>query len=323
MSDIIMIVSSELVRRRARRLPPAIALRMEEEWLSELNSITGGPAKLAFAVALLLTRRQAFVAPGEDAVSTVYDRPSLGSRKSLLVLSTLVFAIAAYGASFLQPVKYESEVLLVSKERDDHILRRARSDRLFTSVAAELPQRENLVEDLRSNTTVLPLHDPSESGTSFVVKYRGNDPAMAQNVTNRLASQIIEMDLAQRYDHLSQEKAYLRDQLEELAARVEKKGDELRFVRNAHPASREMLALDHELLVSSYKALFAKHQDAQMATALQHGRFQTLDGAQTGRPVGPNRVAFAGIGALVGLILAVVAVVGRGRRQPPAITVSA
>jgi uncharacterized protein involved in exopolysaccharide biosynthesis len=322
MMDPILIVSSALVRLRARRLPVMTSLRMEEEWLGEMSSIPGRSAKLAFAVSLLLTRRQAFVAPGEDTVVTIYDRPSLGSRKSLVVLSTVVFAIAAYSASFLLPVKYESEALLVSEDRDDLVLRQARSNSFFAKVAEDmrLEPRERMIEDLSKNVTVVPLIDSSSSTTSFLVKYRGDNPRMSQQVTNGLASSLIGLNMEKRMGQLFEEANYLQAQLEQLEDRVRIKAEQL---AHAGPESRGILALDHELLVSSYKALFAKHQDAQMAAALQPARFQVLDRAQVGKPIGPNRAAFAGIGALGGFVLAVLAVAGRGRRQPPAVTVPA
>jgi uncharacterized protein involved in exopolysaccharide biosynthesis len=317
MSDILMIVSRALVRLRARRLPTALALRMEEEWLGELNSITGGPAKLAFAVALLLTRRQAFVVPGEETVVTVYDRPSLGSRKSLIVLSTLVFAIAAYGASFLQPVKYESTALLVSQERDDLVLRQARSNTLFETVVKtlKLEPRERMIEDLNNNTTIVPLIDPSSSSSSFLVKYRADDPAIAQRVTSTIAGHLIELNMQRRMGQLFEEASYLQGELERLADRVRLKDAEL-----AEPGASGTPKLEHELLVSSYKALFTKHQEAEMAAMRQQPKFEVLDPPQLGSRVGPSRVAYAGIGGLAGLVLAAAAVVGRGRRQPPALT---
>lgn len=313
-------ISVALVRLRAQRLPTALALRMEEEWSSELNSISSRPGKLAFAVALLLTRRRAFVAPGEDIVSEI---AAFGSRKSLVVLSTLVFAIAAYGASFLLPVRYESEALLQIKDRGDLVLRQARSNSLFASVVDEMPKggagsRERMTEDLRENTTVIPLMniDPSGSGTLFMVRYLAPDPATAQNVTEKLTTRLMEQDMAKRFEQSHEEEKFLQDQLGRLAAQVEDKGEELALLRSTQgPAAGRMLALDHELLVSSYKAMFAKYQDAQMSATLQPSRFAVVDPPQLGREVVPNRAAYAGIGALAGLAMGGMTVVGLGRRQ--------
>src|SRR6478609_520716 len=53
-------LSGALVRSRARRLPPTLSSRMEEEWLAELATMSNRPSQLAFAIALTLTRRHSF-----------------------------------------------------------------------------------------------------------------------------------------------------------------------------------------------------------------------------------------------------------------------
>jgi hypothetical protein len=320
MSNILMSVSSALVRLRARRLPALLALRMEEEWLGELNSITGGPAKLAFAVALLLTRRQVFVAPGEETVVTAYDRPSLGSRKSVVILSTVVFALAAYGSSFLLPVTYEAAATIQSEERSDLMLQQARSRSFFLSVVDDLKprgeeERERMIADLSNNTTILPV-PLLDSGTLLVVKYRADDRTIARDMVRRLANTLISLNMSQRMAQLHEEERYLKHLLDRAGAALEDRTD--------LPGANARLALEREMLVSSYKALFAKHQDAKMAAAaLQSARARIVDLPELGSPVGPNRMAFAGIGGLVGFVLAGIAVVGRGRRQPPAVTAPA
>jgi uncharacterized protein involved in exopolysaccharide biosynthesis len=96
---------------------------MEEEWRAELNAITSRPGKLAFAIALMLTPRKAFVALGEEAIAEINDRSvggltMVGSWKSLLIISTASFGLAAYGLSFLLPVRYASEALILIRPQD-------------------------------------------------------------------------------------------------------------------------------------------------------------------------------------------------------------
>ena len=64
-------VSEWLVRARARRLPRALAERMEEEWLAEVEALASRASQLAFAIALTLTRRHSF-AIEEDVVATMW-----------------------------------------------------------------------------------------------------------------------------------------------------------------------------------------------------------------------------------------------------------
>jgi uncharacterized protein involved in exopolysaccharide biosynthesis len=306
-----------LIRFRASRLPTALALRLEEEWLSELNSISSGPGKFAFAVALLLTRRRAFVAPGENIVSEV---ATLGSRKSLVILSTAVFAIAAYGASFLVPVKYESEAVVQNRDRDDLVLMKVSSRSLVESVVEELhlEPRDRMIEELRTNIEVDPVLSPSNSGSIFRVKYRAADPTIARTVATKLVERLIGQDMGQRFEMLQEEERFLERQLDALAHRVQDKGNELAYHRARGEATSNagaMLALDHELLVSSYKDLFAKHQDVQRAASLVESRLRIVDQPELGSERGPNRPAYAGIGAFVGLAMGGLAVVGLGRKQ--------
>jgi len=267
-------VSTALVRLRASRLPTELALRMEEEWLGELNSIPSQPGKLAFAFALTLTRRRAFVASGENMVKEI---PGFGGRKSLAVLSTVLFALAAYGASFLVPVMFESEALLKITGRDDLLLMQVGSRTLLASVVDEMEKtsagsRERTIDDLRKGIMVIPLIAPSNSGNLFRVKYRALDSATAQQVTEKLATRLIQNDRDQRINQLNEEEKVLREQ-----ARMRDKDEELALLIAAKgERAVGTLALDRDLLVSSYKDLFAKHQDVQMAASVRQGRAGSL-----------------------------------------------
>src|SRR5262249_37482953 len=116
-------LSELLVRARSRRLPANLILRMQEEWLAELTAIPNRPSKLTFAISLILTRPNAFGAPSEDLMSEIHDHPRsffavLAGWKFLLITSTAIFTLAAYGMSFLLPVRYASEALIIAKPAD-------------------------------------------------------------------------------------------------------------------------------------------------------------------------------------------------------------
>jgi hypothetical protein len=308
-------VSAALVRLSARRLPPALALRMEEEWSRELNSINSRPGKLAFGVALILTRRRAFVASGEETVSET--ATAFGGRKSLVILTTLAFAIAAYGASFLVPVRYESEALLISKEPGVLALKEMTSRALLTRVVQYLKWNENMIDDLRRNVTVTaePLGEGPNTGSSFVVKYLGADAVSAQMATTALATRFIEQDLQYRSERSTEAQDFLKAQLTILRADLEKEGDELARQARYGPAAGVTAAVDHDLLVTSYKSMFTKYKDAQLNSGLLESTFRIVDAPQLGKAVTPNRAGFAGLGAFAGLAMGGIAVFGLDRRQ--------
>jgi uncharacterized protein involved in exopolysaccharide biosynthesis len=344
-------LSAALVRSRAHRLPTRIALRMEEEWLGELNAIASRPGKLAFAIALTLTRRRAFVVPGEDSMTEFHDRPAgrlavFNGRKTLLVLTTLLFAIAAYGTSFLLPVRYASETLIyvvpqaVSKEyvrglieespeeRSRSILQSVMSRTSFFLILRSFPElkigRETwsmgrMIEELRKDITV--EFSPSTEGanlTYFRMRYLGTDPALAQRVMSQLTTFFIEQDNKTRETRLLGTSDFLRGQLEVIAKRLIEKQKQLARGRAEH-GPEAILAMDYELLKSTYASVFAKYEEAQMSIAMEKqqrgGGFAVVDPANMGTPVVPNRLAIAGIGAFAGFVLGGMAVVGLGRRH--------
>lgn len=345
--------SAALVRARARRLPIRIALRMEEEWLGELNAIESRPGKLAFAIALTLTRRQAFAAPGEDSMTEIHERTAgrfaaFNGRKTLLVLTTTVFAIAAYGASFLLPVLYASESLILLRPREVPSslvvdLIGGSVDERLKSIEQTVMSRTNLVEILREYPQLgrqtlsmdrriealrkyISLSFNRSTGDTpsinyFRVRYVAPDPTLAQKVTSKLTLLFIKLDGERRESMIGGTRDFLERQLGVLAERLTDKGEELARERAAHgPEAGRILALDYDVLVSTYKTLSEKYADAKLAVALENeqkgGHFMVVDPANLPKqPVSPNRPAIAGIGALAGLALGGVAVFGLDRRR--------
>ena len=339
-------LSQVLVRSRARRLPKRIAGRMHEEWLGELNAIASRPGKLAFAIALFLTRRQAFAAPGEDSMSVIKDSrlgplSVFNSRKALLILPTVLFAIAAYGASFLLPVRYASESLIqiaredVSKkfigqfpeipmqdsaQQFEQLLMSRTS---ILSIVREFPQvvRQDLNMDRKIQAVRRDISlDFPPSGTYFRVRYVGDNPEIARMVAQKLTMFLLAQFNRQRENWYDGTAVFLRGQLADLADRVAETGDELDREHAAHgPKSGRVLAIDYEQLVATYKATLAKLEDVQMALALESQEKGTnlmiVDTANLGTPVVPNRTGIAGIGALVGLAVGGMALLGVNRRQ--------
>jgi hypothetical protein len=212
-------------------------------------------------------------------------------------------------------VRYESEAVLIST-KPDNLLPQKISSRVFLGkVVQQMQWKEDMIDDLRRNVTVTtePSFEGSNADSSFLVKYLGSDAISAQKVTSLIAKHFIELELQQSYEHSSAAQEFMKQNLAQLAVRVQKKGDEL--AHNHEPAARDMIALDHELLVSSYKAWFSKVVDNEMTAGLLESQFRILEAPQSGRAVTLNRAAFAGVGAFAGLMMGGIAVFGLDRRQ--------
>jgi uncharacterized protein involved in exopolysaccharide biosynthesis len=330
---------------------------MEEEWLGELNAISSRPGKLAFAIALTLTRRQAFAAPGEDSMTEIHERTAgpfaaFNGRKTLLFLTTAIFAIAAYGVSFLLPVLYASESLILVRPREvptslvvdliggsveerlKAIEQTMMSRRNLVEILREFPQlgsktlsMDRRIEGLRKDISI--SFNPTTGGTPsisyFRLRYVGPDPTLAQKVASKLTILFLERDGETRGAMIAGTNDFLRRQLDALAERLTEKGNELARLRAANgPEDVRILALDYEVLESTYKTLSAKYGDAKLAVALESeqkgGKFMVLDPANLPKqPVSPNRLAITGMGALAGLALGGVAVFGLDRRRKRAL----
>jgi uncharacterized protein involved in exopolysaccharide biosynthesis len=270
----------------------------------------------------------------------------LGGWRSLLIISTIVFALAAYGLSFLIPVRWESETLimirpqevardLVSDETEEPIgerLIRFQSQILSRkSLIAILNEfnlsegdepRDSMVEKLRKDIKVefrLPGEvalSGSESAVALTIRYVGRDPVIVQKVTDRLTHFLIQKHLEERAGRFGGTKMFLESQVGVLARRLAEKGQE---VARERPSPGSVLALDYDLLQARYRTLFEKLEEAKMAMSLEERGMGELlfpmDPANPGKPIKPNRLAISGIGALVGCSLGGTAAFGLYRRQ--------
>jgi uncharacterized protein involved in exopolysaccharide biosynthesis len=153
------------------------------------------------------------------------------------------------------------------------------------------------------------------------LRYVGPDPELAQKVTSKLTTSFVDQDYRMREKRVSGTKVFLQNQLKSLALRLTQKGDELTRARAAQgPEAGRLLALDYDLLVSTYKTVFAKYEEVGILEALENEKkgegFVVVDSANLGTPVVPDRLAITGIGALAGLVLGAMTVIGMdGRRH--------
>ena len=115
-------ISEALVRSKANRLPEKLSARMQEEWLAELGVLPGRTSQLAFAIALMLTRRHSFAIDDESPFAAPARPPitiaTFGGWPTVVVFTTVLTAALAYGASFLiQPLYRAHTNLLVVAQR--------------------------------------------------------------------------------------------------------------------------------------------------------------------------------------------------------------
>jgi uncharacterized protein involved in exopolysaccharide biosynthesis len=164
----------------------------------------------------------------------------------------------------------------------------------------------------------------AHSTFSLRLRYVGSDPELAQKVTSKLMRFFIEQDNQNRESQVYGTRIFLQGALESLAEELTHKGDELARVRAAQgPEAARLLALDYNLLVSTYETVFAKHEEARMSERLERqqkgAQFVVVDPANVGTPVIPNRLAITGIGAFAGLVLGAMTVIGLDRRRQRAL----
>ncbi|HEY2382380.1 MAG TPA: hypothetical protein VGK48_14475 [Terriglobia bacterium] len=346
-------ISELLVRARARRLPPALVLRMEEEWLAELKAIHSRPSKLAFAIALTFTRRSAFGAVNEDSMSELHDHPSnfftlFSGWKSLLTMTTTLFALAAYGLSFFLPVRYASEALIITKPADvpavvapglttsSHIIQQLDGTRQlllsrtnlvnlireFSLVDSgkdrlTLDQRVQQIRDSIS-ITVDPGYEKS-GNIAFTLRFVGRDPKTVQKIASKLVTLFLEQSSQSREQEVYGSVLFLQVQLDELGKRLTEKSKLLSPERTGK-GDAIVHALDYEMLQSTYKSVFARLEEARMTEYLETrqkgAQFVIVDPPfLPDAPIGPDRMAIAGIGGAGGCLFGLIAIAGLSRRR--------
>ena len=337
-------LSESLVRARADRLPPALSGRMREEWLAELEAIPNRASQITFALALALTRRRSFAMTDEDLMPHTHERPPFiffGGWKTLTVASTLLFAVVAYGASFLLQPRYASSALiLVVPQRvaqeyvkssvtpigdrlpavSQQILSRTRLERVILDFDLYKEERrtgimEDIIEKMRRDIEVR-----VERGDAFRVGYVGREPLTVRKVADRLASLFIEESLRDREGLADSSMQFLESRIEDVGTRIEEQHKKIEAIHRHGGAASPVAMLDYEMLTATYKDLFAKREQARLAANLERRQigeqFKLLDPARLPeRPIGPKRTNITLLGALVGFSLGLtMMLVGPGGR---------
>jgi RDD family len=87
-------LSTALLRFRARRLPAQLSERLLEEWLAEVHSIEDRFGKLTFAIALAFTRTHSLVQDADEAPVAVADLLDFADVKVPADFGIRLFALA-------------------------------------------------------------------------------------------------------------------------------------------------------------------------------------------------------------------------------------
>jgi uncharacterized protein involved in exopolysaccharide biosynthesis len=340
-------ISQILVRMKANRLPSALSLRMEEEWLAELQAISNRASKLSFAVALTLTRRRAFVAPGEDLGEMSDRRVSFfASRKSLVVISTIGFALTAYALSFLLPIRYASDTVFMFRPKDvpdeyvhdvenmsnaervkslkSVILSRTTLSQIARDIEAKMPEFKTLSMDQRvkslKDDIEITTGSPDTGEYLVTLRYTGSDPTLVQQIARRLTNLVIQKEAQNREMRINGTVEFLTSELDKLVADMREHDKKLTEERRIHgEASDALLVLEHEILQTRYRTLSGKLADANMRLSLEvkqkGSQIIVLDEPALGVRVGPDRLSITGVGAVIGFALGGMAVFGLKRKQ--------
>jgi capsular polysaccharide biosynthesis protein len=342
-------LSESLVRTRARRLPPALGSRMGEEWLAELDALSGPASRLAFAVALALTRRHSF-GMDEDGPFATPSRPSVtfgtfNGWPTIVTLTTIVVAACAYGASFLIPPLYQAQARIrvvptvVPEQYVQQASRIPFADRwptlneivlshtriaqvvlefdLYPAMrpAGSMSVPDDVIAGMRQDISV----EFGADGRTIDVAYVSQQPQTALKVTERLAGLYIGASLRDREDSDRAANEFLDAQIEDVRARILKHAAVM-HPSDVDPSQAAVQTLEHEILQSAYRDLLVKKEQAAIATSIERRQigetFRLVDPPRLPEtPIRPNRPLIGCVGAAVGFCLGM-GMMLTGRRGP-------
>jgi hypothetical protein len=334
-------ISESLVRARARGLPPVIAERMEEEWLAELDALCSRLSRLAFAIALTLTRRHSF-STDDDLIAATASRPSatvgtIGGWPSVVIVATLSFAAFAYCASFLIQPMYRSAVQIRVvpsrmpaafveptvgrpwQERlqrtSTQVLSQSNLERIIVDAhlygvnqadGRDTAVSADLIERMRHDIDLRFLPE----GESFEVGYRSPDRQVARTVVMRLMRLYARASFADRDATTGVARRALDAKIDAVRSQLLDRAATIRSMAGGGTRDLRVRKLEHEQLKSRYRELLLKREHFLTTTILeQRGfgeNFQLLDSPDWPHiPISPNRHLIALEGAGAGFLLAI------------------
>ena len=265
------------------------------------------------------------------------------------VVSAAVTTVASY---YVLPTRYRSDALiLVVPQRvspgyvrssvtghlgdrlqliNDQVMSRTRLERIIRDFNLYEFERktaviDDVIERMRSDIriNILTSHDPQQSdGGVFRVSFVSSNPRTALQVTERLASLFIEMNLRDREVQAEGTIQFIDAQIKDVRRQIidyEATLDGLRAQSRGRRLSQADL-LPYEVLQDTYKTLLTKSQESKMAANLERRQigeqFKVIDPARLpARPSGPRRISVTVVGGFAGFALALAFVGVSSARQ--------
>jgi polysaccharide chain length determinant protein (PEP-CTERM system associated) len=108
---------------------------------------------------------------------------------------------------------------------------------LLSDYSPDSPGMEGAVNSLSSRISIHVGRTKGNAANHFSISFRSENPELARDIPNRLASSFIEENLRIREDHALGTSNFLDDELEEMKKRLEEKEYALREYRFAHMGS--------------------------------------------------------------------------------------
>ncbi len=207
----------------------------------------------------------------------------------------------------------------MSQTRLERIIR----DLGLYKVELERAALSDVVRLMRSDITIDPLtSDPQRDDVAgFSVSFEAADPKVAQRVTERLSSLMIEESLRDREMLVEGTEAFLDWQIEDLRERIIAYEQKLKSLRaHSGPSLSQADLLPYEVLQERYRTLLIQAEELRTAANLERRQigeqFKLVNAARLPeRPVGPSRLSVNLAGTFAGFGLGLVLVVGRSRSQ--------
>ena len=224
--------------------------------------------------------------------------------------------------------KLSDRLQLISQQ----ILSRTRLERIIQdfNLYAEERRRGEAAEDIVERMRNKYVEVKIEQGDAFRIGFIGTEPRTVMKVTERVASLFIEENLREREVLSEGTNQFLLAQLEDVRRRLVEKNRQLRAMKQpgAPGPEAETLAIEYEVLQTTFKDLLAKIEESRIATNLERRQigeqFKLLDQARMPeRPIAPDWREYvatgAGAGAAAGLLALLLGITTsrRERRETP------
>ena len=160
---------------------------------------------------------------------------------------------------------------------------------------------EDVVEKMRRHIEV-----NVEPEDAIRVGFVGTEPRTVMKVAERLAAMYIDENIQSQIRIADGTSHFLESSLEDVRQRLVEYDKRLRAARRKGDPAAETLAIEYDVLKTTFKDLFSKIEESRQAVALQRRAIgetlRLVDPARLPeRPFSPDRRIYAAIGAAIGL----------------------